>query len=29
MRIRARKQLEAAKNKGRVSADKFEVDNKV
>ena len=29
MNIRARKQLEAAKKKGRVSADIFEVDNKV
>ena len=29
MNIRARKQLEAAKKKGRVSADIFEVDDKV
>ena len=29
MRIRARKQLETAKKKGRVSADIFEIDDEV
>ena len=29
MKIRARKQLETAKKKGRLSADIFKVDNKV